>query len=138
MTENVDVAEKMRAAREDTKAAAKSMVDLARAVFLAGIGAVALTRDETKAMMDKLVERGMLAESEARKIVDSVAERSKEQGEQAQGLVERQIEFALNRMSIPTRDDLAALNAKITTLSDKIDSLLAEEGSGPSGQLGDI
>ncbi len=137
MTENVDMAGKVRAAREDTRAAAKSMMDLARAVFLAGIGAVALTRDETRAMMDKLVERGMLAESEARKIVDSVTERGKEQGEQAQELVERQIEITLNRMNIPTHDDLAALNAKITILSDKIDALLREEKPF-EGQVGGI
>ena len=59
MTEEVEV--KVREVAEDTKEAGSSFVELLRKVTLAGVGAVAMSRDETEQFVNKLVERGELA-----------------------------------------------------------------------------
>ncbi len=139
MNENASVSQQMHEARTQTRAAAKSVSELARTLTLAGIGAVALARDEAQALMDRMIERGVLAEREARKRMEKLGERSKEQGDQAQSRLERQVEGVMARMNVPTKDDIASLNANVSILSAKIDTLLAsqgpvEPGKGAAGQ----
>src|SRR6266540_407444 len=57
MTEEVEV--KVREIVENGKETGTSFVEALRKLLLAGIGAVALSRDETEAFVNRLVERGM-------------------------------------------------------------------------------
>ncbi len=136
MNENAGVSQQMHEARTQTRASANSVSDLARTMVLAGIGAMALFKDEAQSMMDRMVERGMLAQREARKRMEKLGERSKEQGDQAQNKLEKQVEGVLARMNVPTKDDIATLNANVTVLSAKIDTLLASNPTieGPENQ----
>src|SRR5689334_19341219 len=66
MTEEVEV--KVREVVENGKEASGSFVDALRKLLLAGIGAVALSRDETESFVNKLVERGEIAQKDAEKL----------------------------------------------------------------------
>mgnify|MGYP000909810486 CR=1 FL=1 len=57
MTEEVEV--KVREVVESGKEAGSTFVEGLRKLLLAGIGAVALSRDETETFVNKLVERGV-------------------------------------------------------------------------------
>ncbi len=114
-------------------------------VLLAGVGAMALTKDELEDFMHKLVERGQLAETDAKKVAhDVLAERKKQMDEQVEeqrkrlnakigmgkrrakkieGVVDQRIEAVLARADIPTKEDIETLSAKITALSEKVDAL---------------
>ncbi len=83
MAADTDVRQKVCVASQQTRAAAQSVADLAHAFMLVGIGAVALTKDESKALVDKLVERGSVAEQEALKTVADLGRRSRMEGDRA-------------------------------------------------------
>ncbi|MCI0395192.1 MAG: phasin family protein [Chloroflexi bacterium] len=105
----------------------KPMLDLARKVLLAGIGAVALAQEEVEEFVNKLVERGEIAEKDGRKLIQDIMEKRKKKAEDiksdAEGKLEKRMEEILDRMNVPSKADIDALSAKITALSKKVDEL---------------
>ena len=102
-------------------------VDTARKVLLASIGAVALAQEEVEDFVNRLVERGELAEKDGRKLIKDVMERRKERAQEAnqeaKGELDERIEKMLERMNVPTKSDIDALSRKVTRLSNKVDEL---------------
>src|SRR5450756_376337 len=60
-----------------TPAQQNQLLDAARKVLLAGIGAVALAQDEVEDFVNKLIERGPVSEKDGRKLVQDVMARRK-------------------------------------------------------------
>jgi poly(hydroxyalkanoate) granule-associated protein len=132
MDEKPDVSGLAKDVETHGRAAAKSMIELTRAVLLSGVGAAGLALDEAKAFLDKLVERGQIAESDARAVMEDIVRRSKHQAEQTRVDTEHQIIDALARLGVPTRSDLTSVDDKITVLSAKIDDLIAARTAAPA------
>ncbi len=103
------------------------LLEASRKVLLAGIGAVALAQDEIEDFVDRLIERGEIAEKDGRKLVREVMERRKKQTEQAEDEMAKRIEDVLDRLSVPTKTDIEALGDKIAALSRKVDELKKEK-----------
>jgi polyhydroxyalkanoate synthesis regulator phasin len=96
-----------------------------RKVLLAGMGAVALAQEEADDLLNKLVERGEIAEKDASKLMKEIMDkrrRSRKDG------LEKRIEVILDRMNVPTKADIEALGDKITALSHKVDELKKMQG----------
>lgn len=107
----MDATEKKESTRRST------LYEATRMILLAGIGAVSLAQDEVNSFLDKLVERGEMAESDARKLVREVIERrEKLENERRQQAKEAKPPAA-------TRADIDALNARIAELTRKIEEL---------------
>ncbi len=98
-------------------------VEIARKVLLAGIGAVALAQEEAEDFINRLVERGEIAEKDGRKLMNEMMERRKKNTEKAEDEVSKRVEEILNRMNVPTKADIEALGEKIAVLSKKVDEL---------------
>ncbi len=95
-------------------------------VMLAALGTVGLVQDEVEHFINKAVERGQIAEKEARKTVQEVSDKRKGVEKEADKRikeVDKRVEDMLNRLNIPTKNDLTALNEKIADLSQKVESL---------------
>ena len=107
------------------------MLAAARKVLLAGIGVVALAQEEIEEFVNRLVERGEIAEKDGRKLVNDVLNKRKKQVEdnvdktveKAEETVDSNIERVLHRMNVPTKKDIDDLSKKITTLTKKVDEL---------------
>ena len=112
---------------EAKKAESNPLVDAVHRVLLAGIGAVALAKEDMEDLVGKLVERGEIAEADGRKMMKDVMERRKkqasEQTQKAEDVLDRRVEEVMNRMNIPTKDEIEALSAKIAALTKKVDEL---------------
>lgn len=113
---------------EETKEAVaeaerRPMVETLRKIMLASIGAVALAQEELEDFVNRLVERGEIAEKDARKLIRDMRERRKKEAAKAEDVLEKQVEQILSRMSIPTKSDIEALSAKISALADKVEEL---------------
>jgi poly(hydroxyalkanoate) granule-associated protein len=108
--------------------AQSSLMDSLRRVMLASIGAMALTRDELQAFIDKLIERGEVAEEEGKKLMNELMEKRKKKTDEAQDMAVQRVQEVLDQMNIPTRADINALGEKITSLSKKIDELKKSQG----------
>ncbi len=105
------------------------LYEAARKVLMAGIGAVALAQDEVENFINKLVERGELAEKDARKLLDEVASKRKETTQKAESQMEKRLEDILSRMNVPTKSDIQALSEKIAALTAKVEELKKGNGS---------
>jgi polyhydroxyalkanoate synthesis regulator phasin len=101
-----------------TDATAKVQEALHRVMLAAG-GTVGLVPDEAEHFVNKAVERGEIAEKEARKTVHDVTEKRK--GTEKE--VDKRFEDVLVKLNIPTKNDITALNDKISDLTKKVESL---------------
>jgi polyhydroxyalkanoate synthesis regulator phasin len=127
--EKRDMSTMMKDVGSHGRAAAQSMADLTRTVLMSGVGMAGLALDEAKAFLDKLVERGEIAEKDARKLMADLTQRSKDQAEQALADTERQVIDALGRLGVPSKNDVAELNAKVSLLATKLDELIASRAA---------
>jgi poly(hydroxyalkanoate) granule-associated protein len=126
--EEVEV--KVREVGENSTEAGKSLVEGLRKLLLAGIGAVALSRDETEDFVNKLVARGELAQKDAEKLLREVQSRLRqarpdvqEQAGKVSSRVEQGMEEFLNRLNIPSKRDVDELSAKIAQLTARVEEL---------------
>ena len=100
-----------------------SILESLRRVLLASVGVVALTIEEIGELVDKLVERGEIAEQEGKKLVIEIKEKRKKKTGEAEDLASSRMHELMDKMDIPTKSDIDALSAKIATLSKKVDEL---------------
>ena len=112
---------------EEATEASNALLSGLRRVLMAGVGAVALTQEQIEDFVGKLVERGEIADGDARKLVSDVIDRRKttlqESSKRAEGGVDRRIAGLLARMNIPSKSEIEILSEKISVLSRKVDEL---------------
>ena len=103
-------------------------------LFLAGVGAWAMAQDAMEDLVCRLVERGERVEKAGKRLlgerldrrrnqVRRIVRREKEEILDAEEDFQAWIAERLDHMSVPTKDDLDALSAKIAELSKKVDEL---------------
>lgn len=108
--------------------------EVLRKLMLASVGAFVLSRDETETFLNRLVERGELAQKDAQRLIDESVERmrkaSQPQAAEVQtnvanlGVqVENGLEQFLNRLNIPSKRDIDELSAKIAQLAARVEEL---------------
>ena len=105
------------------------LFDAARKVLLAGIGAVALTQEAIEDFVNRLIDRGEIAEKDGRKLIKEVMDKRKKNAEKAEDEVTKRVETVMDRMSVPAKADIDALSEKISELSMKVDQLKEEQAS---------
>jgi polyhydroxyalkanoate synthesis regulator phasin len=93
---------------------------VARKVVLAGFGAVGLAQDELEEFVNRLVERGEIAEKDARKLMHEVTDKRRKSAEKE---MDKRLDDVLERMNVPSKSDIEALSHKITALTHKVDEL---------------
>lgn len=99
------------------------LFDAARKVLLAGIGAVALAQEEIEDFVNRLVDRGEIAEKDGRKLLREIMDKRKKDVERTEDEVTKRVETVLDRMSVPSKADIDALSEKISILTKKIEEL---------------
>ena len=92
-----------------------------RKVLLASIGAVAVAQDEAEDLVNKLVDRGEIAREEGRKLVEDMMAKRREK---VQAQFDARVESALDKMNVPTKADLRAMEKKLDELNSKLDKLV--------------
>jgi poly(hydroxyalkanoate) granule-associated protein len=117
---------------------------LVRKLLLASLGALALTAEEGGEFLDRLVERGEVAEADVQKMLseyragrkapakatqadkaDKAA--AKPAAKKASGPIEGGVESILDRLNVPTHGDIEELSKKISQLDSKIGELKAKK-----------
>ncbi len=112
---------------------------MARRALLASLGVVACSLEEGNQFIDKLVERGEVAESDIYKMLNDLrssgqageekaSESRKSMAAKASMALEDSVEQILNRFNVPTRGDIEALSSKITQLTERIQTLKKQNG----------
>jgi poly(hydroxyalkanoate) granule-associated protein len=106
----------------------RPLFDLARKVLLASIGAMALAQDEVEDFVNRLVERGEIAEKDGRKLVKEVMDRRKKETKKAEDEMGKRMQDTLDRLNVPTKADIEALGDKIAALTKKVEDLKKTQG----------
>jgi polyhydroxyalkanoate synthesis regulator phasin len=96
------------------------LVELLRKVMLAGIGAASLAQEEAETFIQKMIEKGELAEKEGRILMKDLREKRRQRTEEH---LENRISSVVERLKIPTKSDLDKLSEKISELSKKVDEM---------------
>ena len=122
MTEQIEVTEEMISENGHN-----AFLDVARKVLMASIGVVAVAQDEVEDFVNRLVERGEIAEKDGRKMLTDLSERRKSATDKtqhrAQDQFDKRVEDILHRLNVPSKVDIDELGKKINSLSRKIDKL---------------
>lgn len=115
-----------------------SILAATRRVLMAGVGVVALTKDEIEDFVTKLIERGEIAEQDGVRLVrdvlhrrredvgemaDKMQEETEKQFSRAESMLDQRIESILGRLNVPSKLDIDMLSDKISLLADKVDAL---------------
>jgi len=88
--------------------------------FLAGLGAIALTREKAEAFVEELVQKGEVARPEKAKVVDELLKRAEEQERALLERLGKVITRVLQDMDLPTKQDIQALEKRLETIEKKL------------------
>jgi len=120
----VEMPQKEGAAGEERSGLMESM----RRVLLASIGVVAVTKEELGEFIDKMVERGEIAEQEGKKLYAELMDKRKKKTGEAEEMAGTRMREMLDHMDVPTKSDIDVLSEKISALSKKVDELKKAQG----------
>ena len=111
----------------------KSIVDSAQQIWMAGMGAFNRAQGEGSKLFEALVKEGMNIDQHTRKLaggkVDAVRdavenrvgvarERATDTWDRLEKVFEERVQRALNRLGVPSREDLSDLTARVNSLTD--------------------
>lgn len=123
---------------EEESVDSNPLLDSLRRVLMAGIGVVALAQEEIEDFVNRLIDRGEIAEQDGRTLISdilenrkqaldsrrqAVVESTKKASGRASSEVDQRIEGILHRLNIPTVSEIEQLSNQIDALSKKIDEL---------------
>jgi poly(hydroxyalkanoate) granule-associated protein len=112
---------------EEVNEEPNALLETVRRVLMAGVGVVVLAQEEVEEFVNKLIERGEIAEKDGRKLINEVIENRKKQAQDTkqatQEEFDKRLESILDRLNIPTRGDIDTLNTKVTELNAKVEEL---------------
>ncbi len=91
--------------------------------LMVGIG----VPEKIKELVDELVKKGELSESQGARLVKECSEKVSKSGEDLSRAITDIINKTLEKMNIPTRDEVDELKKKLRTLSTRVKKL--EEAS---------
>lgn len=103
--------------REDER---HPLAELIRKVMLAGIGAASLAQEEAEIFINKLIDKGEIAEKEGRDLAKDLREKRRQRMEEH---LDKRVAAIVEKMKIPTKSDIDELNEKLAELSKKIEKL---------------
>ncbi len=123
----------------------KSIVDSAQQIWMAGMGAFNRAQGEGSKLFEALVKEGMNIEQHTRKLaggkVDAVRdavenrvgvarERATDTWDRLEKVFEERVQRALNRLGVPSSEDLSDLTSRVNGLTD----LLRKQGGKPDAK----
>ncbi|MEM8533160.1 MAG: phasin family protein [Chloroflexota bacterium] len=132
MTEEVDVTVKEV---ETPTTTPNPLFEGVRRLMLASVGAVALTFDEMETFVNKLVDRGEIAQKDGENLLQELRTRASQgrpqaqvgvQLEKAEERFESGVEQVLNRLNIPSKREIDELSTKIAQLAARVEELRAQ------------
>lgn len=123
----------------------ESVVGSVRHIWLAGLGAASVAREEGSKMFDTLVQRGEEVEKKGGSPVEKMKESFKEVTDRASSTwdnvsqkFDAQVAASLHRIGVPTRDEIATLTRRVDALIASVDKLRARTSPGQSHSADEV
>jgi polyhydroxyalkanoate synthesis regulator phasin len=101
-----------------------------RKLFLFGLGATSMSKENVKKFFDEMVERGEMSSSEAKNCFDDWMKKGEEEREEFSARISAEMEKLRLKLGLVTLGDLENLKQRIdhleSKLSEKIDNLISK------------
>ena len=92
------------------------MFDLLKKTILTGIGIASMTKDKIEELGKKISKESKLTEEEGKKMVNDLLKQSEKARKDLEFQVQKLVKNALEKLDIPTRDELNRLEKRIKKL----------------------
>jgi polyhydroxyalkanoate synthesis regulator phasin len=99
------------------------MYEASRRILLAAIGAVAYAQDEVEDFVNRLVERGEIAEKDGKQLVKEMWEKRSEKRSTIEAEANKRLQETMERLNVPTKKDIEELSAKLAALTKKVEQM---------------
>jgi len=99
------------------------MSETLRKLGLIGIGVLAITEEKIKQTVDELIEKGEMNREEGKSLVQELLTEKKKQMQELGDRISEDVQNAVDRSKIATKDDVARLEEKITGLETAVKEL---------------
>lgn len=96
-----------------------TLFDPLRKALLAGFG----VQEKVKEFIDELVEKGELSKSEGARLVREWSQKAEQSTSEFNKTVSDVITKTMEKMNLPTKDDINRLDKKVQTLSTRLKKL---------------
>lgn len=99
------------------------MLDFFRKAALAGIGALTLTEERARKLVDELVEQGRMSREEGESLVREMLTKVDSSRTEWEGRVREMVQEGFRKMDLVPRKDLETLEAYVRTLEQRVAAL---------------
>jgi polyhydroxyalkanoate synthesis regulator phasin len=99
------------------------MSETLRKLGLIGIGVLAITEEKIKQTVDELIEKGEMNREEGKSLVHELLTEKKKQMQELGDKISEDVQNAVDRSKIATKDDVARLEEKIIGLETAVKEL---------------
>ena len=104
----------------DERSRGGSLRELAEELFLASVGAAALTKDRTEELVDELAGRGKVSREEARELVDEVVGRWRREAARAGERATSTFSGVFREVGLVTRAEYEELELRLAQLEHRL------------------
>ncbi len=99
--------------------------EVIRKALMAGFG----VQEKVSDFIDEMVKKGELSESQGAKLVKEWSDKADQTGKDISKSISDVIDNAMEKMNLPTKEDVEKLQRKVQTLSARIKKLEEAKGS---------
>jgi len=96
-----------------------ALMDIIKNAMLAGFG----VQEKVREFVDDLVKKGELSESQGAKLVKEWSEKADKNAEDMSKSLNELVQKALEKMHLPSKDEIAKLSEQVSMLSERIKKL---------------
>lgn len=101
-----------------------TMIESLRKLGLLGIGAISITEEKIKQVVNELVEKGEMSTEEGKTLVHELLTEKKKQVQDFEEKISRDVQNAIGKSKIASKDDVSRLEDKITELEETVQKLV--------------
>ncbi|MCK4460002.1 MAG: phasin family protein [Methanosarcinales archaeon] len=100
------------------------MIESLRKLGLLGIGAISITEEKIKQVVNELVEKGEMNKEEGKTLVHEILTEKTKQMQELEEKISGDVQNAIGKSKIALKDDVSRLEDKITELEATIQKLV--------------
>ena len=92
------------------------MFDIFKKGVLMGLGAITITKEKVEEVVDELIKKGELAKDERSNAIQDLLKKAEEQEKVLIDKVSAEVNKAIEKLGVPTKQDLERLEKRIDEL----------------------
>ncbi len=96
------------------------MLEMVKKSLLIGIGMAAVTKERAEEMLKSVLKDTDVSATEGKKIIDDVLKKTEETRASLEKMINDRVQAALNRLDVPTRNEMRALEERVIQLENKM------------------